>query len=90
VLTTFKLDTVAPYDWQQFLLPGEFTGLTSVVFTALGRNNPEFLIDDIAVNTRARAVPEPGIAALLGISALAAIGLRRRLRAPAPRTPRAG
>jgi hypothetical protein len=80
VLTTFTLDTVAPYDWQQFFLPGEFTGLTSVVFTALGRNNPEFLIDDIAVSTRVAAVPEPGTAALLGIAALFGGGLRRRLR----------
>ena len=82
VVTTFKLDTVAPYDWQQFLLPAEFAGLSSVVFTALGKGNPEFLIDDIAVNTRvAAAVPEPGSCALLGVAALVAGSVRRARRA---------
>lgn len=78
IVATFGLDTVAPYAWQQFLLPTGFVGLTSVVFTALGRDNPEFLIDDIAVNTRVAAVPEPGSAALLGAAALSAVGAWRR------------
>jgi hypothetical protein len=82
VVTTFKLDTVAPYAWQQFFLPEEFTALSSVVFSALGNRNPEFLIDAIAVNTRiAAAVSEPGSCALLGVAALVAGGLRQARRA---------
>jgi hypothetical protein len=83
---TVVLDSSVPYDWEQFFLPGTFTNLTSVVFTALSSGEslgaliagrkPEFLIDDIVVN--ANRVPVPATLALFGIGLLG-MGVRRRL-----------
>lgn len=74
---TVALDDVAPYEWKQFVLPGTFINLSSVVFTALGQGStPEFLIDDISVNS----VPEPATVGLLMIGALGVTYGRRRNR----------
>jgi hypothetical protein len=82
VQTTFALPAAAPYPWQQFVLPGTFSGLTSVVFRALGSPNPEFLIDDIVVDSRqitaVSNVPEPGTLALLAAGGFLTIVVRRR------------
>ncbi len=59
------LDSSAPHNWEQFVLPGTFINLSSVVFTALsalGGGTPEFLIDDIVVDS----IPEPASLILLG------------------------
>lgn len=78
VLASVVLDSIASYDFTQFTLPSTFTNLVSVTFTAQGRGDtPEFLIDDIAVNTD-RVVPEPGTLALIAGGLLGAGVARRR------------
>lgn len=70
--------------FSQFTLNSNFTGLTSVRFTALGDGSPEFLINNISVNASASgAVPEPATWAfmLIGFSG-AGVMIRRRRAVP--------
>ena len=77
VSTSIALDTTVPYDWEQFFLPGTFTNLTSVVFTAQGNGpRPEFLIDDIVVTPQ--AIPEPASLMLMSLGLFALMAKRRR------------
>ena len=79
VLASVVLDSIASYDFSQFSLPSTFANLVAVTFTAQGRGDtPEFLIDDIVVNTD-RVVPEPGTLALIAGGLLGA-GIARRRR----------
>ena len=79
VLSSVVLDSIASYDFTQFTLPSSFANLVSVTFTAQGDGDkPEFLIDDIAVNSD-RVVPEPGSLALIA-GGLIGAGLSRRRR----------
>ena len=74
-----SLDTTAPFDFAEYLLPAGFTNLQSVVFTATGTSTaPEFLIDDIAASSVV-ATPEPSGASMLLIG-LSALLLKRRRR----------
>lgn len=78
VLASVVLDSIASYDFSQFSLPSTFANLVAVTFTAQGRGDtPEFLIDDIVVNTD-RVVPEPGTLALIAGGLLGAGVARRR------------
>jgi PEP-CTERM motif len=78
VFASVVLDSIASYDFTQFTLPNTFVNLLSVTFTAQGRGDtPEFLIDDIVVNSD-RVVPEPGTLALIAGGLLGAGAARRR------------
>ena len=78
VFASVVLDSIASYDFSQFSLPSTFANLVAVTFTAEGRGDtPEFLIDDIVVNTD-RVVPEPGTLALIAGGLLGAGVARRR------------
>lgn len=79
VSTMVPLDAIAPYGWSAHVLPPSFSNIRTAFFSAQGDGaTPEFLIDDIAVNS---AVPEPGIALLMLtglIVCVARVSRRRR------------
>ena len=78
------LDALAPYAWSQYFLPGSFTGLQSVRFSAVGDGStPEFLIDDIVVDA-VTVTPEPGSFVLLATGLIGVLTLVRR-RSPVDR-----
>lgn len=80
VSTSVTLGSVAPYSWSQFFLTSQFSNLTSIRFTAQGDgSNPEFLIDDIVVDSQS-VVPEPESVALVasGLFGLGVVARRRR------------
>ena len=69
---------------QNFVLPGNFTNLNSVVFSPVvntnqGSTNYEFTLDNIVINGAA-AVPEPSTLAGLTLGVVGAIGYRSRRR----------
>jgi hypothetical protein len=78
------------FQWNQYILPTSFTGLSSVTFTTTGpgRNN-EFVFNDIVVNAAPAGVPEPAAMALLGVGLLGT-GVMVRRRGQSATVPTAG
>lgn len=95
VMAQFALDGVndgpgALVDFQTFLLPGTFSGLTSVNFTVAGERYGQFALDNIVLNgsfaslsqTAAATVPEPGSLGLACAALLWAAAVWRWRRKP--------
>lgn len=87
VSVSFQLDGILDgaggvADFQNFVLPGTFTNLTSVIFSGSitgGSTNAGLMFDNLKIELGGADVPSPAPLALLGLAA-AGLGIPRRRR----------